>query len=203
MFGSLLLSAQNLDQGANKILDQLSQKWTNSPSLSIDFTLKAEKEQKVLDSYNGRMQIKGKMFNLILKNMSIFCDGVNIWNYQKDVNEISIFDFVENDISMLNPVLLIQNWKTHFQARFIRKETLQNRSLSVIDLLPKKQESFFKIRLYVDESKEDLQRIIIFEKDNITYTYTCNSFITNKVMEDSQFRLDPAKYPQAEINDMR
>jgi len=198
------LSAQNVDGGATAILDQLSQKYQKFTSMKIQYTFKSEKDKKVLGTEQGSVIIKGSKYRMELASQLICCDAKSIWNYQKESNEISIFEYDASDeTNMMNPISILKNWKKEYTAKFIREEVENNRTLQIIDLKPLKTQSYYKIRIFIDKHKNEIYASSIYEKDNTIYSYYINKFISNAVYEDSFFVLDLSKYPDAEIIDMR
>lgn len=198
------LSSQNVDGGANAILDNLSKKYKQFTSMKIQYTFKSEKDKKVLGTEQGSVVIKGSKYRMELASQLICCDAKNIWNYQKESKEISIFEYDPSDeTNMMNPTAILTNWQKEYTAKFIREEVENNRTLQIIDLKPLKTQSYYKIRLFIDKHKNEIYASSIHEKDNTIYSYYINKFISNAVYEDSFFVLDLSKYPDADIIDMR
>ena len=196
-------TAGHIDHGATKILDEISVKYGAYTTVKISYTYKAEKEDKVLDTKKGTMNVKGNQYYFTFGEQETFCDGVNIWNYQKNSNEISIFEYDAEDDMMLNPTKMLQGWKKNYRAKTIREEFENGKNLVLIDITPIKSQSYYRIRLFVEKGKQNVIRFTVYEKDNTLYTYYFDKFTPDVPIEDSQFKLDPAKYPGAEINDMR
>lgn len=198
------LSAQgHLDGGATALLREISNKYQKFATMQIDYSYKAEKDQKVSDTQKGKIKIKGSQYYFTFAGQAFYCDGVSIWNYQKESNEISIFEYDDSDDNMINPAKLLAGWEKNFRAKIIREEFENNKNLILIDLTPIKNESYYRIRLYIDKAKNEIIRVAVYEKDNTIYTYFFDKFITNVPMDDKQFKLNPADYPNAQINDMR
>ena len=200
---AVALQAQNLDGGAAKLMNELGLKYTNYSTIQIDYTLKSEKEKKVLSSHSGKMHIKGNKYYLTIPGQAFYCDGTTIWNYQKASNEISIYEYDETDDSFLNPAKMLANWKTEYRAQFIREEVLNDKTLVLIDMTPIVQQSYYRIRLFIDKAKNDVVRFAVYEKDNTIHTYYFDKFLTNQPIDDSKFKLNTSDFPNAEINDMR
>ena len=199
-----ILYSQNIDGGETEILQALTKKYQQLTTMKIDYTYTAEKEKKVIDSQQGNIIIKGNKYVLELNSQLIYCDGKTIWNFDKNAEEITIFDYdPSDDFSMLNPSAVLENWQKEYKAKFIREEVQQNKTLQIIDLQPIKNKSYYKIRLYIDKHKKELYASSVFEKDNTIYSYFIDKFTISKTYEDSFFVLDTSKYPNAEINDMR
>jgi outer membrane lipoprotein-sorting protein len=193
----------HLDGGAVGILDSISKKYKNYKTIKIDYTYKLEKEGKLVESFKGNMMIKGNKYYLLFDKQEYYCNGTTIWNYQKEVNEISIFEYEENSDLFLNPTKLLDNWKKKFRAKFIREEVEKDKNIIFIDITPIKEDSFYKIRIFVDKAKMEIIRFAVYEKDNTIYTYSFDKFLVNNEIDDKRFELNTSAYPNAEINDMR
>ena len=193
----------HLDGGAVEVLDSISKKYKNYKTIKIDYTYKMEKDGKMLENFKGNMLIKGDKYYLSFDKQEYYCNGKTIWNYQKEINEISIFDYEEDSDFFLNPAKFLNNWKNTFRSKFIREEVEKGKNMILIDIMPIKQESFYKIRIFVDKTKIDIVRFTVYEKDNSTYTYSFDQFIVNNEIDDKKFELNTAACPNADINDMR
>ena len=193
----------HLDGGAVEVLDAISQKYKNYTTLKIDYTYKTEKEGKTVEKTKGNMMIKNNKYYLSFDKQEYYCNGTTIWSYQKEIEEISIFEYEEDSDLFLHPVKLLNDWKKKFRAKFIREEIENEKKIVLIDITPIKQDSFYKIRIFVDKAKNDIIRFAVYEKDNTTYTYSFDKFIVNTEIDDRKFELNTSDYPNAEINDMR
>jgi len=193
----------HLDGGAVEVLDSISKKYKSYTTIKIDYTYKMEKEGQIVEKIKGMMMLKGKKYYLLFDKQEYYCNGTTIWSYQKEENEISIFEYEENSDLFLNPVKLLSDWKKKFRAKFIREEVEKERKIVLIDITPVKQDSFYKIRIFVDKAKIDIIRFAVYEKDNTTYTYSFDKFTVNSEIDDKKFELNTSAYPNAEVNDMR
>ncbi|MBO2526447.1 MAG: hypothetical protein CW341_12280 [Bacteroidetes bacterium] len=197
------LGAQSVDGGATPILKKLASKYAAYTTMKIDYTYKCEKNGKVLDSKSGMMTIKGDKYTFVFGNQISFCDGKTLWNYQKDVNEVSIFEYIEEEDNLLNPAKILSEWDKEYRAKFIREDTENGKTVQIIDLMPIQSSSFYKIRLVIDKAKQEIMSILAFEKDNTIYSYHIDKFMANTPVEDSSFVFDLTKHPDVDVNDMR
>lgn len=197
------LLAQDTDGGATPIMQALAQKYKTYSTIKIDYTLKCEKDKKTLSSFNGTLTTKGNKYYCTFKDQTFFCDGKSIWNYQKSTNEVSIFEYDEEDDNFINPAKLLSNWNKDFRAKYIREEFVDGNYIEIIDLMPIKKESYYKVRFKINKVKKELMSVIMFETDNTTYTYHINKFTPNTAIDDAFFVFNAAKYPNVEVNDMR
>ncbi|MBO7647320.1 MAG: outer membrane lipoprotein carrier protein LolA [Bacteroidales bacterium] len=198
------VNAQNTDGGATELLNKVSQKYQAFTSLQFHYTLVTTKDTKTLGSTQGDFYLKGNKYHTSYQGQSFYCDGVTLWNYQKSTNEVSIFEYdPEDDDNMMNPRLLLKNWDKHFRAKFIRNEISNNQSVAIIDLTPKYNQSYYRIRLFINKNTMTINKIAIYEKDNTIYTYHIEQFKSNVTLSDDTFTFNKSKYPGVEVNDMR
>ena len=202
LFGGTL-AAQDTDGGATPILQSLAKKYQALTSMSIDYTYKAVKDKKTIATLTGKVSIKGKKYLMTFDDQTFYCDGVTMWNYQKSSNEVSIYTYDESDDDVLNPAKMLGNWQKDFTAKFIREELETGKSLQIIDLTPKKGQSYYKIRLFIDKNKNEIIRCAVYEKDNTIYTYYFDKFVSNIPLNDSMFAFNAYMYPGVQTNDMR
>ena len=197
------LNAQDVDGGATPILKKMASKYATFSSMKIDYTYKCEKNGKVMDSKTGVMTVKGDKYTFVFGNQTSYCDGKTLWNYQKDVNEVAVFEYIEEEDNLLNPAKILEGWDKEYRAKFIREENDNNKLVQIIDLMPLKSSSFYKIRLMIDKAKQEVISISAFEKDNTTYSYHIDKLVVNTAMDDASFVFDMKKHPGVDVNDMR
>lgn len=196
--------AQNTDGGASELLKKVSAKYQTYTSMQFHYTLKTTKENKTLSTSQGDFALKGDKYRTTFGGQTFFCDGKNIWNYQKSTNEVSIYEYdAEDDENMMNPQKILKNWDKQFRAKYIRDEFNNNVSTALVDLTPKTSQSYYRIRLFINKATNQIMRIALYDKDNTIYTYYIEQFKPNVTLADSYFVFDKSKYPGVEVNDMR
>jgi len=198
------VTAQNTDGGANELLKKVSQKYQAYTSMQFHYTLVTTKDSKTLGSSQGNFYLKGNKYQTSYDGQSFYCDGTSIWNYQKATNEVSIYEYdPEDDENMMNPRLLLKNWEKQFRAKYIRDEYANSQSVALVDLTPKYNQSYYRIRLFINKSTLNIKKVVIYEKDNTLYTYNIEQFKSNVTLSDETFTFNKSKYPGVEVNDMR
>lgn len=203
VLSALALNAQNVDGGATQILKKLAAKYMGYSTMKIDYTYKCEKNDKVLDTKTGIMTVKGDKYTFVFGNQTSYCDGKNLWNYQKDVKEVSIYEYIEEEDNLLNPAKILDGWDKEYRAKFIREDEEQNKVVQIIDLMPLKSSSFYKIRLVIDKAKQEIMSVAAYEKDNTIYSYKIDKLVVNTPMDDASFVFDLSKHSDVDVNDMR
>jgi len=192
------------DATSTEILKNLQKKINSYTDISMDFVFETQKNGKFVDEIKGTTLIKKNKYLFQTAQQSIFCDGVNVWNYLPEQKEVTISLYDKNDDSqMLNPMSLINNYEKQYKSTFIKETMEKGVLIQIIDLTSIKATSYYKVRLVINKSKNQIMRFTVHEKDGTQYTYTIEKFLVNQALPDSRFVFDAAKYPNTEVIDIR
>ncbi|MBR4441500.1 MAG: outer membrane lipoprotein carrier protein LolA [Bacteroidales bacterium] len=207
------------DPAAKKVLDKVLSTTKGYETLRASFDWAMEnKAEKTKDTKSGFMFIKGDKYKLILQGTEIFTDGTAIWQYSKDINEITINEVEEDAESIVsNPTKIFELYKSGFKYRLKEeistsvkvktdgKVTSVKKNCYVIDLYPEKPASveYHTIRLVIDKATTQIASIDIMFKNGTDQIIEITEYKPNTTMPDNLFTFDPSKYPGVEINDMR
>ncbi|HHW58967.1 MAG: LolA-like putative outer membrane lipoprotein chaperone [Bacteroidales bacterium] len=203
LFLPFALVSQVIDPRAQQILDESYNKIKNYKSIQIDFTYTIKNEEKNTRQQNkGSIMLKGNKYKLVLDDQIIFCDGSTKWTFFVDDNEVQINNVDVNEELLPNYILLADYKKDHY-PKFIREMPKSNKVINIIDLVPKTSKSYYKIRLEIDNNTKLLNSASIYNKDNNTFIYVIDRFITDIDAPDSIFVFNPKDHPGVFINDMR
>lgn len=196
--------AQTSDQGAVKLLKNVSQKYSAYKTMQMDVSLTIENlESKTKDTKTGKVSSKGNMFRAEMGNQIIMSDGKTLWTYLKDVNEVQISDF-EQGQGIMSPNDIFKIAEKDYLVYMGEKVTESGKTLQILELTPKnKNLSFSKIKMYIDPSDNSVKKGVVYDKNAIHYTYTISNFKSNVELSDSNFKFDKTKYPGVEVIDLR
>ena len=176
------------DAESTEILKNIQKTLNAYTSINIDFIFKTEKNGKFIDEIKGITLIKGDKYMLRTPQQTIFCDGVNVWNYlpeQKEVT-ISLYD-KDDDSQMFNPMSLIKNYEKEYKSNFIKEVMEKGVLVQIIDLSSIKATSFYKVRIVINKTKKQIMRFTVYEKDGTQYTYNIDKFVANQTLPDNRF----------------
>ena len=194
------------DPNAKKVLDAVSANFKKYKSVKASFVFKNEDAKgKVLGVKKGNLFMKGTKYRItLIGGQDIFCDGVNIWTYDKSANEVTVskFDPTQNTIT---PQKLFTNfYDKDFLYRLNGDKMEAGKKLQEIELTPyDKTKSFFKVYLMVDKANNTIYSTKIMEKSGVHYVYTVSSLNGNAQVGDDIFVFDQKKYPGVELVDLR
>ncbi len=222
MVGALSMPAmaQNeYDPQAKAVLEKVTTntKACESIRASFDWTME-NKAEKTKDTKSGHMFIKGDKYKLILGGQEIFSDGTTMWQYSKDANEIEINEVDESDESIVsNPTKIFNLYEKGFKYQLkdqknvavkVKKDgkvVSETKACSIVDLYPEspKGKGFHTVELVIEKATSQIRSITIKFKNGTDQIIEITEYKTNVTMPDALFTYDPAKYPGAEVNDMR
>jgi outer membrane lipoprotein carrier protein len=193
------------DPDAKKVLDGVSAKFKTYKTVKSTFTFKTESSAgKTLSSKNGTVWIKGSKYKVTIVGQEIFCDGINVWNYDKSSNEVTITKF-DNNGSSLTPQKMFTNfYDKDFLYKLNGEKKQGAKTIQEIELTPTdKTKTYHKVYLYIDKTGKTINTTKVIEKDQTKHSIIVNTFIPNGAIDDSQFVFDAKKYPGVEVVDNR
>lgn len=199
---SASINAQD-DTKATTILNGVSTKMKSYTSMKIEFSYNMTNTKTgVNETKTGTIQVKGSKYRLEIGGQIVFCDGSTVWTYLEDDEEVNINN-VSAQEDAVNPTTILNNYATNFKTKYIKESVELGKTYQVIDLTPLKTKSYFKVRLYIDNTLQQIASTIIYDKNGSTYSYIVTKFTTNLTMDDSIFTFNTKDYPDVEVNDMR
>jgi len=193
------------DADAKKVLDAVSAKLKSYKSIQASFTLQiASSSGKVESNKKGTLDMSGHKYHLFMSGQEIYCDGINVWTYDKSNNEVTVTKY---DAS--SKTISAENIFTNFYDKdFLYKlngDTKQNNKIfQEIELTPvNKTKTFYKVYLMVDKAAKSIYSVKWLEKNGTNYTITANKLVGKAQLNDTSFVFDKSKYPGVEEVDLR
>ena len=208
IFSILPATAQNAgknDPEAKIILDGVSAKFKAFKTVKATFTYKVENSAgKTLSSKTGTVYMKGIKYQVSIVGQEIFCDGQNIWTFDKSANEVTITTF-DTESSTLTPQKLFTNfYDQDFLYKLNGEKKQGTKTIQEIEMTPTdKSKPFHKVYIYVDKIGKIINSTRVLEKSGSRYSYIVNTMSPNSAVADSKFAFDPKKYPGVEVIDLR
>ena len=194
------------DPAAKKVLDDVSAKFKTYKSVQASFALKNEDAKgKVLDNKKGTVSMKGSKYRVsLVGGAEIFCDGSNIWTYDKAANEVTITK-LDPSASSISPQKLFTNfYDKDFLYKLNGEKKEAGKTLVEIEMTPvDKTKSFHKVFLLVDKNAKTLYSTRILDKSGTKISYTVSSLNGKATLADNIFVFDKSKYPGVEEVDLR
>jgi outer membrane lipoprotein carrier protein len=196
---------QGNDPEAKKVLDAVSAKFKTYPAVQASFTLQVEDAKgKVQGTKNGTVSMKGSKYKVNVTGQEIFCDGQNIWTYDKAANEVTISQ-VDPGANMITPQKLFTNfYDKDFLYKMNGEKKVGTKTVQEIEMTPvDKTKAFHKVYALIDKKTQTIYSTRVLEKNGNKYTYTVNNLNGKAALPDALFIFDKKKYPGVEEVDLR
>ncbi len=193
------------DPAAKKVLDAVSAKFKTFKSVTAKFILKMETGagNNMGKPKSGTVYMKGTKYRISVAGdtpQEIFCDGSNVWTYDKSSNEVTI-----SKLDPTNNTITPQKLFTNFYDKdFLYKLNGEVKGVQEVELTPiDKTKAFHKVLVSINKASKTISATKVFEKTGNRFTYTVNSMNTTGAVADAQFVFDAKKYPGVEVVDLR
>ena len=189
------------DEVAKDVLDKLSATTKAYTNMTIGFDFIFEnKSQSINEQQSGVLVLEGDNFRLEMNEQTIINDGESQWVYLKDINEVQIMEHDPED-DMMSPNKLFTIYEQGYKYTYGGAKAEKGKRLHSIDLFPEESGAFIKVQLLINAAKNQLHKIILFDKNSGTYTYLVTSFKSNTDVKP--FTFNATDYPGVEVIDLR
>lgn len=205
LFFAIAGFAQGGDPAAKKVLDAVSAKFKTFKNVQANFTFKNEDSKgALLGTKKGTVYMKGSKYRVTINGQEIFCDGSNIWTYDKATNEVTITK-LDPGAGGITPQKLFTNfYDKDFLSKLNGEKTDNKKLVQEIEMTPvDKTRTFHKVYLLIDKNNKTIYSTRVLDKAGTVFTYTVNNMNTKVNLPDAQFLFDKAKYPGVEVIDLR
>lgn len=199
IFSIFQLNSFGQDDKSNEILKQLSLNTKSYSYMDVDFDFTfLNTSQEINENQQGNIKISNNKFRLNLNEQVIISDDSTQWIYLKESNELQIMEFDSED-EMLSPNKLFTIYENGYKSQYIELKDNDH----IIDLFPIESSEFKNIQLHINKEKIQISKIILFDKNGGSFTYSITKFITNTVFDENLFKFKAEEYPDLEIIDLR
>jgi outer membrane lipoprotein carrier protein len=204
-FFSLAAFSQSAPLGKDVVKD-FSEKMQKLTSLSAKFSFTLENlQEKITDTHDGDIVIKGKKYNLELMGMDAYYDGETKWQYNKQANEVTISKPTKIEGGFFDdPTKLFKDYEKNFKSKFVGEKVEKGRTIYELELYPIDLKTpYSMLNLKFDKKTLEPVQIKYQGKDGNNYIIKVKTFRSNVPVRDERFIFDPKKHKGIEIIDMR
>ena len=199
IFSIFQLNSFGQDDKSNELLKQLSVNTKSYSFMDVDFDFNfLNTSQEINENQQGNIKISNNKFRLNLNEQIIISDDSTQWIYLKESNELQIMEFDSED-EMLSPNKLFTIYENGYKSQYIELKDDDH----IIDLFPLESSEFKNIQLHINKEKIQISKIILFDKNGGSFSYSITKFITNTDFDENLFKFKEEDYPDLEIIDLR
>lgn len=191
-------SQGRLDENATAALKKASDRFNQNVSFTVTATT-YDSQRRQTGSRTAEVRYHKGKYRLVADGQELISDGTSVWHWNKQAKEVTVSTLSDDDIDLMNPGRLLNDYQRSFKAKYIRTD---DDGTAVIDLQPRSARSYHKIRLFINEESGILKRMEVHKFDSSREVYDVVDF-KRTANAASQFTFDASKHPDVEIIDMR
>ena len=190
-----LIHAQKIDNKAKGILDAVSANYKSKNTLFFKFSYGTGSGKTSKNQTGSFYASKDKYKLKIMGNEQIF-DGNKTYSINEDEQEITIAK--QNSKETLSPINYIDSYKKGYNIHYIGK----NKNLDIIKLTPIKNNGIKEVFLYVNTSKNNVEKIEQHSTDKHITTITITEYKENPKVDSKIFTFNKNLYKNYLITEL-
>lgn len=192
------------DPAAKKIMDHVARHYQSMKGFELQFQYEINLEKKKEGPFAGQLFSKGNKFKLVLPELDLYCDGLAQYAHLKKNNEIQISQPDETDNRYHPTSLSTIHQSGHFEYRILEKVNNKSKPLTVVEFKPNnRDDSVFKIKLFISESNKQIEKVQWYEKTGKTTTVTFLKTTVAPKLADQLFKPDLNQLKGVHVEDLR
>lgn len=181
---------------ADAVLKKAAAKISGGEGISANFTL-VSGGLKVTGTIKG----SGKKFAVESSASSTWYDGKSMWTYNSRSGETTVMTPSAQELAEANPLALVHSYGNLFTAAFAKTQKPGNK---VIVLSPKSKKNGYKsVHVTISEANGLPAHLVIIPQSGQKIEVSISKATTGRTFSSSAFTYPKAKYPNAEIVDLR
>jgi len=190
--------AQNQDQRAEKLLQEVSETLASYSNIAIDFSYElVNRKEYIKQKEQGSLVVKDDKYLLNLMGIQQLSDGKNVHTINSE-NEEVLIEPVDTELSEgLNPSKLFSFYKEGYRFTWDIAQPLYGGSvIQFVKLTPidtYAQAAY--LLLGIDTKTKHIYKLIEVGDNGTETTLTVRSFTPNKVLAANTFEFSEADYP--------
>lgn len=190
----IILCISLLASDAEKIINQIQEKYQKSSSLEIQFKeINRFKLTNTTSEVSGTFVMKGRdKYRLNSETQTIVTDGTTFWRYNKLENQVLIDHAKKENQEVFLNNFLYDLQKNYF-SQLIEDYKDKDKKIYVFKLTPKpSNESFFtSIKIWVEDKSWKVRRVIYTDYNENETEYEIEKMVFDKDFPDYFFNYVP------------
>jgi len=205
VFNCISLEAQ-VDPNGKDIIKRFSDKMRTFQTVKATFSFTLENlKEGISDTYEGKLLLKGKKYNLELMGMHVYFDGITKWQFIPQASEVTISKPKSQESSFFeDPTQIFTDYEKDFKSKFIGEKVEGGKSIYEVDLYPNDLNATYSIiKLKFERDNLEPFSIKYQGKDGNNYIIKVKRFRSNLPAKDEEFVFETKKHKGLEIVDLR
>lgn len=195
---SLLAASASMmaNETADGILKRASKAIKTADGLVASFTMTSGNQE-----VTGTMKSSGNKFSLVTSATSVWYDGKTLWTYNKKNNETTVTLPTAAEVAEANPMHIVNAYSGNFTVAFAKS---QKKGSKTIVLTPKSKKMGYKsVHLTIPDKSSFPSQMVVVPSSGQKITISVTGVKTGQKFSANTFTYPAARYPKAEIVDLR
>ncbi|MDE6383301.1 MAG: outer-membrane lipoprotein carrier protein LolA [Paramuribaculum sp.] len=188
-------SAVSAAESASDIIARAAGRFSSAPSVSVYYSMTTDN-----GTATGEMLFSGQRFHISAPQLLTWYDGTTQWTYLPQENEVSISEPTADELQQVNPFAVISTFQRGYNARLVKSDKT---SKTVALTAQSKTAEIQSATITLTTSTMLPSRIDLTMKSGQKMSITITSISVGKSLNINAFRFPKARYPKAEIVDLR
>ncbi len=181
---------------AEQIMKKSASALLGGGGITASYTMKAGGHAE-----KGTLYVSGKKFSIISSSRSLWYDGKTLWNWNSGENEVTLSAPTAAEVATMNPYMLVSNYRAEYTARLV-KGTVAG-TYNVL-LTPKNRNNYVKSATLCVRSDTYMPvRLDVTDRNGSKTSLIISGVKKKQKFQASQFKFPKAKYPGANVVDLR
>ncbi len=199
---SCLLCMSLSAQDARKVLDATASKIRKSGDIQVAFTATSFSGTTEQSKTEGTMLLKGKKMQMDTPEMKTWYDGSTLWSYMPQSGEVNVTKPTDKEMAVMNPYSFLNAYKKGYKLS-MKEGHLRGQATYEVHMLAR-YAGYMAQEVYLDIRQSDYTPLCVRVKQDGNWNrIAIHEYKSGLKLDDSNFRFDPAKHPEAEVIDLR
>lgn len=187
--GSVLQAKNSPEELLKKTLDKMTSLHNFKANLSYTMD---NKQMNIHEKKTGTIFVEGDKFRIELEGQIIISDGKNVWTIIKDSKEVMLTSVDPTNPNSFSPTAILKRY-VDYKARFEKHD--KDSDIKTLVLTSKKETTYKKLTLVINESKLLLKDISLYDKEGNVFTYHISDFRSDLKVAPGTFTFRPEDFP--------
>lgn len=179
-----------------EIMQKTAAKVTSAPSLTVTFTATGGDGAKA----TGVLTMAKARFKMETTAQSVWYDGRTMWSYSPSAKETTVSEPLPEELMEINPFDILNQYTTRYT---IKKLTPLGKDHRIELTARKGNQSVKRVVLVIDPATMLPKAIDVSFASSARMNILISSCAIGKALPKSTFTYPKAKYPKAEVVDLR
>ena len=129
-------------------------------------------------------------------------DGKTQWSYLESSEEVNVSNPTPEELQTINPYALLSIYKNGYNYKYAGTKSCNGKQGFEVILTPENKQDITSITLFVSQTYQPLY-IKVEQNNKSANEIIVTSYQTNQPLDNTTFKFDKKKFPNAEVIDLR